>query len=176
MTNLQIRGLKLSRKLCLVRLHHSASAINRLPAFLAIMAGSRINLPYVFSAPCSGAIQAACCVDAEHQTLIKQMVDADPMIKAQVSYIPEVGLLTLFPHQSSMKLFMLSLHTLRRENFRVMEIGSSIGALTYVLPYHQLDAAAEVLKSLFKLDGNHAPFRAETMVCQGTQIRPGSLE
>jgi len=176
MSELKIRGLKLSGELCLVRLHHSPTVMNRLPAFCAIMAGNRINLPYVFSAPCSGDFQAACCVDAAHETLIKEMVDADPMLKARISYIPAVGLLTLFPHQSSLKLFMLSLRALHRENFQVMEIGSSIGALTYVLPYRQLDAAADVLKSVFKLDGNHTPFRTEMRICQGTQIRPGALE
>lgn len=176
MTEIQIKGLKISGELCLVRLHHSTPAIHRLPAFCGIMAGSRINLPFVSTAHQTSGIQAACCVDAKHQTLIKQLVDADLMMKKHVSYIPGVGLLTLFPHQSSLKLFGLSLRTLYRERFRVLEMASSIGALTYVLDYSRLDAAAELLKSCFKLNGNHSPFRAEFVVSQGTQLKPGPLE
>ena len=115
-------------------------------------------------------------MDARHQTLIKQLVDADPMMSGHVSYIPHVGSLTLFPHQSSLKLFGWSLRVLSRENVQVLEMASSIGALTYVLDYAQLDAAAELLRSCFKLDGNHSPFRAEAVVCQRTQRKPGTVE
>jgi len=176
MTEIQINGLKISRELCLIRLHHSTPDIHRLPAFCGIMAGSQINLPFISTAHQASGIQAACCVDAEYQTMIKQLVDADPMMKGHVSYIPHVGSLTLFPHQSSLKLFGRSLRVLSMENVRVLEMASSIGALTYVLEYAQLDAAAELLRSCFKLDGNHSPFRAEFAVCQGTQLKPGPVE
>lgn len=176
MNEIQIKGLKISGALCLVRLHNSTSAINWLPAFCSAMAGSQINLPFISTDRQASGIQAACCVDAKHQMLTKKLVDADPVMKAHVSYIPDVGLMTLFPHQSSLKLFGMSLRTLSRENFRVLAMASSISALTYVLDYSQLDAAAELLKSCFKLEGNHSPFRAAFVVCQGTQHRPGSLE
>lgn len=176
MTEIQIQGLKISRELCLIRLQHSNPDSNRLPAFCGIMAGSQINLPFISTTHQASSIQAACCVDAEHQTMIKQLVDADPMMRGHVSYIPHVGLLTLFPHQSSLKLFVRSLRALSMENVRVLEMASSIGALTYVLDYAQLDAAAELLRSCFKLDGNHSPFRAEFVVRQGTQLKPGPLE
>jgi len=176
MNEIQIKGLKISEALCLVRLHSATSAINWLPAFCSIMAGSQINLPYISTDHQASGIQAACCVGAKHQRLIKKLVDADPMMKEHVSYIPGVGLLTLFPHQSSLKLFGMSLRILSRANFRVLGMASSIGALSYVLDYSQMDVAAELLKSCLKLDGNHSPFRAEFVVCQGTQSRPGPLE
>ena len=88
MTEIQINGLKISGELCLIRLHHSTPDIHRLPAFCGIMAGSQINLPFISTAHQASGIQAACCVDAEYQTMIKQLVDADPMMKGHVSYIP----------------------------------------------------------------------------------------
>ena len=176
MTGIQIKGLKISGELCLVRLHGSTQEFNRLPAFCGIMAGSRINLPFISTAHQANGFQAACCVDAGHQALIRQLVDADPMMNGHVSYIPHVGLLTLFPHQSSLKLFGLSLRALSRENVQVLEMASSIGALTYVLDYAGIDAAAQLLESFFNLDGNHSPFRSEFVVCQGTRLKPGARE
>lgn len=176
MTGMQINGLKISAELCLIRLHHCTRDIHRLPAFCGIMAGSRINLPFISTAHQANGIQAACCVDARHQALTRQLVDADPMMNGHVSYIPHVGSLTLFPHQSSLKLFGMSLRVLSRENFQVLEMASSIGALTYVLDYARLDAAAELLRSCFNLDVNHSPFRSEFVVCQGTQLKPGTPE
>ena len=176
MTQSQIKGLKISSELCLVRLHHSTQAFHRLPAFCAIMAGGRINLPFISTAHQVNGFQAACCVDARHQALTRQLVDADPMMNGHVSYVPHVGLLTLFPHQSSLKLFALSLRALSSENFQVLEMASSIGALTYVLDYAGLEAAAQMLASFFNLDGNHSPFRSEFVVCQEARLKPGERE
>lgn len=168
----QIKGLKISGELCLLRLHSATPAMGVLSAFCGIMADSRINLPFMSTVFQAGGLQAACCVDAVHQTLIKRLVDAEPMMDAHVSYSPGVGLLTLFPHQSSLKLFGLSLRTLFRQEIRVLGMASSIGALTYVLDYSKLDRAAEVLKSCFKLPENHSPFRAEFLVSQVARPKP----
>ena len=176
MTEIQIKGLKISGELCLIRLYYSTQDIHRLPAFCGLMAGSRINLPFISTAHQANGFQAACCADARHQALIRQVVDADSTLSGQVSYIPHVGSLTLYPHQSNLKLFGMSLRVLTRENFQVLEMASSIGALTYVLDYAQLDAAAELLRSCFKLDGNHSPFRAAFVVRQGTQLKPRPVE
>jgi len=176
MTEIQIKGLKISRELCLIRLYFSTQDIHRLPAFCGLMARSRINLPFISTAHQANGFQAACCADARHQPLIRQLVDADSTLSGQVSYIPHVGSLTLYPHQSSLKLFGMSLRVLTRENFQVLEMASSIGALTYVLDYAQLDAAAELLGACFNLVGNHSPFRSETVVCPATQRKPGTAE
>jgi hypothetical protein len=55
-------------------------------------------------------------------------------------------------------------------------MASSIGALTYVLDYTRLDKAAAVMQACFELVGNHAPFKAEFTVRQGTMRRPGCKE
>lgn len=176
MTGISIKGLKISEALCLVRLHHSTPTTHRLPAFCRIMAGSLINLPYISQTCQSDGVQAACCAEAVNYPRIVQLMDTEPMMKGHVSYVPDVGLLTIFPHQSSLKLFLLTLHTLCKNNVRVLETGSSIGALTYVLPYAQLDEAADMIQARFQLDEHHSPFKADFVVCQSAQVRPDRLE
>jgi hypothetical protein len=156
-----IKGLKISGEHCLIRLHKTSPATDLLPAFCQMVTGSRINLPLISSTHQAGGIQAACCVDAAHQDRIEQLLDNAPLLKPHVSYNQGVGMLTLFPHQSSLSLFGLSLHGLLRENIRVLGLASSIGALTYILDYVQLEKAASVLKRHLNLDGNHSPFKAE---------------
>jgi hypothetical protein len=72
----------------------------------------------------------------------------------------------------SLTLFGFSLRALFRQNIRVLGLASSIGALTYVLDYPKLELAADVLKSCFKLQENHSPFRAEFIVSQTARPRP----
>jgi hypothetical protein len=174
--NMRIKGLRISSELSLVRLRQTPRSKRLLPDFCHLLAASRINMPFLATESRAGGIQVTCCVDASHHALVKQLVDADPLLPGRVSYTPGVGLLTLYPHQSSLKLLGLSLSALTGAGLRVFALGSSIGALTYVLDYAWMDKAAAVLQSFFKLDENHAPFRAEFVVAQGTQVRSGDPE
>jgi aspartokinase len=173
---MRIKGLKISAELSLVRLRQTPPSKRLLPAFCHILAANQINMPFLSTVSRAEGIQVTCCVDASHHALVKQLVDADPLLPGHVSYTPGVGLLTLYPHQSSLKFLGLSLSALTRTDLRVFALGSSIGALTYVLDYARMDKAATVLQSFFKLDENHAPFRAEFVVAQGTQVRSGDPE
>lgn len=171
-SSIHIKGLKISGELCLIRLRSATPAMGLLSAFCTIMADSRINIPFISTAHQAGGLRAACCVEAIQETMIKRLMDAEPTMNAHVSYTAGVGLLTLFPHQSSLTLFGFSLRALFRQNIRVLGLASSIGALTYVLDYPKLELAADVLKSCFKLQENHSPFRAEFIVSQTARPRP----
>lgn len=176
MSGTRIRGLKLSEELCLVRLCKAAPAGRIVPAFCSLLAESRLNTPYLNTAYRAGSVQAACCVPAADRMQLKRRIDADPVLSASVTFTRGVGLLTLFPHQSNLEIFGRSLRALVKADLKVFGLASSIGALTYVLAYDCLDRAAEILQACFKLDGNHAPFRAEFVVEQGTVTRPGKPE
>ena len=171
-----IKGLKISGELCLVRLHAESQDSGLLPAFCSLLAGSQMNMPFLSTESQSGGIRTTCCVDAAHQTLLKRLLSAEPLLQVRAEYTAGVGLLTLFPHQSSLILFGRSLRALTQANLRVFAMASSIGALTYVLDYARLDKAAAVMQAWFELTGNHAPFKAEFTVSQGTQRRPGRRE
>jgi aspartokinase len=167
-----INGLKISGELCLVRLCEESRGSGLLPAFCSLLAGSQINIPFLSAEYQAGGTQAICCVDAAHQALLKKLLGADPMLQKHVDYTAGVGLLTLFPHQSRLKLFGRSLRALAQADLRIYATASSIGALTYVLDYARLDKAVAVMQACFALAGNHAPFKADFTVSQGTMRRP----
>jgi aspartokinase len=169
----RIKGIKISGECCLVRLQAAAPMIGVLPRFCRIMAGSRINLPFITTVQRAGGSRVTCCVDAAQQAQVEQALHAHKTVKAHVSYTQGIGLLTLFPHRSSLTLLGLSLRALAGADIRVLELASSIGALTYVLDHSKLDQAADVLKSCFGLAGNHAPFRADFVVTQATRAKRG---
>jgi aspartokinase len=129
-------------------------------------------MPFLSAESQTGSILVSCCVDAAQQALLKKVLSAEPVLQERAEYTAGVGLLTLFPHQSSLGLFGRSLRALAAADLRVFAMASSIGALTYVLDYTQLNKAAAVIQVCFELVSNHAPFRAEFTVTQGTQLRP----
>ena len=172
MATIGIKGLKISEELCLVRLRAGPRSSGLLPAFCSLLAGSQINMPFLSAESQPGGILAICCVDAAQQPLLKRLLSAEPVLQERAECTAGVGLLTLFPHQSSLRLFGRSLRALAEADLRIFAMASSIGALTYVLDYAQLDKAAAVIQVCFELSPNHAPFRAEFAVTQGTQLRP----
>jgi aspartokinase len=173
MAMVSINGLKISGELCLVRLHAESRGSGLVSAFCSLMAGSQMNIPFLSAEYQTGGIQAICCVDAVHQALLKRLLSADPMLQARTEYTAGVGLLTLYPHRSRLKLFGRSLRALAQADLRIYATASSIGALTYVLEYARLDKAAAVMQARFELAENHAPFKAEFTIEQGTLRRPG---
>jgi len=176
MAAINIRGLKISGELFLIRLQNMAPKNRLLPAFCSIMAGSQINMPFLSTERHPDGIRAACCVESAHQALVKRLVDHHPQLQKLVKYRPAVGLLTMFPHHSNLKFFGISLRTLAKADLQIFAMASSIGALTYVLDYSRLDEAAALLQMRFNLAENHAPFRAEFTVSQGTQTRSGHTD
>jgi len=174
MGKVHIKGLKISEELCLVRLRKTAPADRLVPAFCGLLSGSRINMPFMTTAFKEGRMQAACCVAAADRVSLKRLIDSDPKLSPMVVFTREVGLLTIYPHHSSLELFGHSLRALFKAGLQVHAMASSIGALTYVLDYRQLEKAAAVIEIRFDLGDNHAPFRAEFVVAQGTQSRPGT--
>jgi aspartokinase len=173
MAMVSINGLKISGELCLVRLHAKSRCSGLLPAFCSLLAGSQMNISFLSTESLSDGIQAICCVDATHQALLKRLISADTVLQERAEYTAGVGLLTLFPHQSRLELFGRSMRALAQADLRIFATASSIGALTYVLDYVRLDKATAVMQACFELAGNHAPFKAEFTVAQGTMRRPG---
>ena len=173
MAMISINGLKISGELCLVRLRAESRGSGIVSAFCSLLAGNQMNIPFLSAEYQSGGIQAICCVDAAHQALLKKLLSADSMLQEHAEYTAGVGLLTLYPHQSRLNLFGRSLRALAQADLQIFATASSIGALTYVLDYAQLDKAVAVMQACFELAGNHAPFKAEFTIAQGTMRRPG---
>ena len=86
---------------------------------------------------------------------------------------PSVGLLSVFPHQSSLRILGLSLYALGKASLPVYGLASSLSALTFVTDYCSLDGAVAALVSYLEMPPNQGPVRAEFRVTQ-SRITKGS--
>ena len=170
-----INGLKISGELCLVRLYEDSRGSGLLPAFCSLLAGSQINMLFLSTESDAGGTRTTCCVDAAHEALLKSVLRAEPILQERAEFTAGVGLLTLFPHRSRLTLFGRSLRALAQAGLRVFAVASSVGTLTYVLEYAQLDKAADVMQACFEFAGNHSPFKADSLLrrepCGGLEAR-----
>lgn len=156
--------------LALVNLANHPHPQHALTRACRIVASNRINMPFISATCCGDRAQAAFCIGIGEHALVKVFLDQDPGLSGYVEIVPSVGLLSVFPHQSSLRILGLSLHALGGAGLAVHALTSSLAPLTFVMDNEALDYAAAALEGVFELPSNQRPFRAKVQVTQ-SQVR-----
>lgn len=112
------------------------------------------------------------CLDTDRQTRVSFCLcredygqAAQPVAKRlqplglEPGIVPSIGTLTLFPHQSRLRVLGALLAVWGKNNLPLYSMSSSISTLAVNTDYRRLDEAARALQSMFLLPENHAPFR-----------------
>lgn len=166
MDKIRIEGIKLSGELALVNLANHPRPQYALSQACRILASNRINMPFISAIFCSGRSQASCCVEAKEYAQARALIDEDPDLAGHVEVVPSVGLLSVFPHQFSLRILGLSLHALGEAGLTVHGLTSSLAPLTFVMDHAVLDEAAAALEAVLELPPNQKPIRAHFQVTQ----------
>ena len=171
MEKIKIEGIKLSNELLQVIYQDNSNSKNTFSRLFRILAEKQINLSFISSTYLSAKIHESCCVEIEDEDKVRSLIDSEPALASDVKFIPSVGMLSVFPHQSSPKILGLSLYALGKAQIPVYGLASSISALTFVTDYGRLDAAASVLQDYLELPLDQKPFRPQLRVKQSTIIK-----
>ena len=163
---IRINGIKLSHELVQINLLNRCFPPDSRFLFFRLLAQNQINIPFVLATGMGEKIQGSCCVAAEDAKRTKQLVAREPDLKETIEFISSVGALSVFPHQSKLKLLGLCVYILGKVRLPLYGMATSISSLTFITDYLQLDGAASVLLKYLDLPVNHAPFRPEIQVIQ----------
>lgn len=160
-TTLNIRGIKLSTELILVRVPPNG---NPSPAeIIRRLAAERINLTCVVLDRVEDHSSGAFCIEVEDLPhMQKVLADLSDLLQIKRS----VGTLTLFPHGGRLDLLAIILRAVGGCNIPLLAVASSMSTLTVALPYQRLDEAVEEICRFVCLPANHAPFRPQFRVRQ----------
>lgn len=168
MEKIKIEGIKLSNELLHVKFQGNSNSKNTFSRLFRILAEKQINISFISSTYLSGRIHESCCVAIEDDGKVRSLIDSEPALTRNVKFIPSVGMISVFPHQSRPRILGLSLHALGKARVPVYGLASSISALTFVTDYGRLDVAASALKEYLELPPNQAPLRPQLRVKQST--------
>ncbi len=166
MDKIRIEGIKLSGELALVQLANHPRPQYALSRACRILSSNHINMPFVSAICGSGRSQASCCVEAEEYAHVSALLDEDPDLFGYVDIVPSVGLLSVFPHQFSLRILGLSLHALGKTGLTIHGLTSSLAPLTFILDHAVLDEAAAALQVFLELPPGQKPFRSHFQVTQ----------
>ena len=155
----RIRGIKLSSELVLLNFSNPDSSAFLMSLFFHILNENKINMPFVTAYSKGSGFSGSCCVGSRDIDRVINIVDADNVFKKKIDYIHDVGMISVFPHQRSMKALGLSLHAFAKEHFPLLGMTSSISALTFITDYIRLDDVAASLAGYLNLPINYTPLR-----------------
>lgn len=161
MEKVKIGGIKLSSKLIQLSLLNQDNFGSSISLLFKILNENQINMPFISTSTCGEISQAYCCVSFEDEKRIKDIVGTIEGLDKQIQFINEVGMLSVFPHGSSLKILSLLLYALGNARIPIFGITSSISTLTIITDYDKLEKAVTSLSNYFDLPAGHSPFKSD---------------
>ena len=145
-----LKGINISSELVLMNVYDFDENSDLLSALLHAFKMNKINTPFLstsFSQKESAVL--SCCFAKQDTVQITDIIQDNETLKKNSHFISGVGLLSVFPHRSSLNALGLSLAAISRSNISVLGMSSSISSLIFVLKYYQLSKAINSLRGCF---------------------------
>ena len=171
MERIRIEGIKLSNELVQVNPRRISNSKNTISHLFQILTANQINMPFLSTTWRGGKMYMSCCVTAEDKIQVKHLIDSEADLRENIKLGSAVGLISVFPHQSSLKLLGLSLYAFGKARLPIYGLASSLSALTFIIDYARLDKAAASLEEYFQLPPNQRPFKPQIHVRQSRIVK-----
>jgi hypothetical protein len=171
MERIKIEGIKLSNELVQVNSRNISNAKNTISHLCRILALNQINMAFLSTTCLGGRMIMSCCVNAEDKIQVRHLIDSEADLRENTELGSAVGLISLFPHQSSLKLLGLSLYAFGKVRIPIYGLASSLSALTFITDFAYLDKAAASLEKYFELPPNQSPFKSKIYVRQSSVVK-----
>ena len=110
-------------------------------------------------------------MSVEDRVLVNELIDSDPNLTSNAEFISPVGLVSIFPHRSSLKIFGLILSVFSRERLPLYGLASSISTLTCITDYARLDQAVTAIQEYIDVPIDQSRLKPEIHVKQSQDIR-----
>lgn len=159
-------GVKISDKLLRI---HIANPLNREKEqcrLCRILAGEKISILFLTIDRKGGDFCTSCCVELEHEDRVRALIESEAVMKDHARFTPAVGLLSMFPHQSQLQVLGVSLHALGKANLPILDLSSSLAALSFVLKYEHLKRALTALSEFLVFPADPVHLRSTVHVRQ----------
>jgi aspartokinase len=162
----KIEGIKLSSELIAINFRNISDSEDPISHICQLLALNQINMPFLSVSRAGTKIQLFCCVSVEDKTRIKDLIHSESVLSSSAECINGVGLLSIFPHQFSMKILGLSLQALGEACLPIYGLASSLSALTFVIDYTHFHKAIASLRAYLDIPYDRVSLKPEIQVRQ----------
>jgi aspartokinase len=162
----KIEGIKLSNELIAIDFRNIPDSEDLISHVCELFALNQINMPFLSVTRNGKKMHLSCCVSVEDKTRIKDLFHSESILSSSAECISGVGLLSIFPHQSSMKILGLSLQALGEACLPIYGLASSLSALTFVMDYTHLNKAVTSLREYLDIPPDQVFLKPEIQIRQ----------
>lgn len=171
-----INGIKLSSELVMLNFMDDGRTSPALLRACRILGKNRINIPYITTGSSSAGTFSSCCVSAQDADRTVKFLAAGGVAAECSRMITDIGLLSIFPHRSRFSVPGLALAALALADIPIFGMASSLGTLTFALPYAALSQAAGAISGPMALPDGHTPLRPDGHSGEGRENARESME
>jgi aspartokinase len=159
MLDISINGLKLNGPFVALWIAASELKASTLAALYRLLAGNCVNIAYMTAGNAMADEPALCCIDRTEVAKLTALIDNDSQLRDRIRVGSDVGLLTLYPHRSSLKVLGSALQLLGEHEIVIYGMATSISALSFVVAFKQLETAGTILSRGLRLPDGATPIR-----------------
>jgi len=147
MEKVRLKGINTSPELVLLNIFGLEDFFVSISPLFQALKKHKINTPFLsVSFPHNKSSILSCCFTEEDIKVVEELVQKNEILKTNYLFIQGVGLVSIFPHHSSLNILDLSISALKDAKLSLLGMSSSISALIFVLKYNQLEKAVHSLK------------------------------
>ena len=174
MEKLKIGGLKQSLELCQFDLRgvHSSEEITANVSKLLL--SQKISMEFLtHSTHRNKHHQLTFCISQDKFSAISEILKKKRFLPIgwEINSRGQVGIITIFPHQSAIKILGVIMVSWAAQSIPIYGIATSLSAISFVTDYQLIDKAIDVIQDLFQLPEDHAPLKPEIRYRQSDIVK-----
>ena len=163
----RIDGIKVSNELVAVKLQSTEEGINTESRLCGVLAKEKINMPFLSISRRGNSVSIICCVDkGEERHAVEVLSPVFTRGGCSIKFIRSAGLISIFPHRSSFKIFIHALSVFVDSGIPVYGMSSSLSTLSFLTDFAAMERLIGLITEQFILPPDHVPLRTEIKIKQ----------
>ena len=174
MEKLKIGGLKQSLELCQFNLRGLDSPEVIASKVSKLLLAKKIHMEFLTYYPHRNSChQLTFCISQDKFSATSEILKKEGSLPIgwKINSRGQVGIITIFPHQSAIKMLGVIMVSWAAQSIPIYGIATSLSAISFVTDYQLIDKAIEVIQDLFQLPEDHAPLKPEIRYCQSDIVK-----
>jgi len=174
MEKLKIGGLKQSLKLCQFDLRGVDSSEEIASKVSKLLLSQKINMEFLTYYPNRNSYhQLTFCISQDKFSTTSEILKKEGLLPIgwKIRSREQVGIITIFPHQSAIKILGVIMVSWAAQSVPIYGIATSLSALSFVTDYQLINKAIEGIQEIFQLPEDHAPLKPEIRYYQSDTVK-----
>ena len=174
MEKLKIGGLKQSLELCQFDLRGVHSSEEIAPRVSKLLLSQKINMEFItHSIHRNNYHQLTFCISQDKFSPALEILKKEDSLPIgwEIHDRGHVGIITIFPHQSALKILGVIMISWTSQSIPIYGIATSLSAISFITDYQLIDKALGVVQDLFQLPEDHAPLKPVIRYIQSDTVK-----